>query len=239
MRLLLTRPRDDAEPLAQKLKRHGHEAVIAPMMKIRLRPETDISLAGVQAVLATSANGIRAFAAQSAVRNLPVYAVGPQTAEAARAAGFHQVISANGDSAALADTVIGRADPANGSLLHAAGADTAGRLSETLRDASFEIKIVVLYDAVAVEQLPSEAVDGLREDTLDGVLLFSPRSAAVFATLTSKAGLSRHCERLAAFCISRATATGLSPLRFARVAIATSPNQQSMLDLIGGAENEG
>jgi uroporphyrinogen-III synthase len=137
----------------------------------------------------------------------------------------------------LAATVIERADPANGRLLHAAGADTARRLSETLRHAGFEVRTVVLYDAVAVEQLPSEAVAGLGQDTLDGVLLFSPRSAAVFARLTVKAGLADHCGRIAAFCISDATATGLSPLRFARVAIARSPNQQCMLDLIGSAED--
>src|SRR5438309_513916 len=106
MRLLLTRPRDDAEALAQTLKRHGHEAVVAPLTQIRPLPVTEIPLAGVQAFVATSANGIRAFAARSAVRNLPVYAVGPQTAETAKAAGFHQIISANGDSAALATTVI-------------------------------------------------------------------------------------------------------------------------------------
>jgi len=236
MRLLLTRPRDDAEPLAHTLEHLGHEAVIAPLMQIRPLPVTQIPLARVQALLATSANGIRAFAAQSAVRNLPVYAVGPQTAEAAKARGFREIISANGDSAALAATVIEQADPANGPLLHAAGADTAGRLSETLQDAGFEVEVVVLYQAVAMEQLPSEAAAGLRRDTLDGVVLFSPRSAAVFAALTMKAGLSGHCRRLAAFCISDATAIGLSPLRFARVTIATSPNHQSILDLIGSAD---
>ena len=236
MRLLLTRPRDDAEPLADNLRLRGHEPVIAPLMEIRFVPAMQIPLTGAQGVIATSANGIRAFAARSRIRNLPVFAVGPQTAETARLTGFMEVICANGDSAALATTIMEHANPANGHLVHAAGADTAGRLNESLRKHGFGVETVVLYEAVAAERLPHKAAERLRQDTLDGVLLFSPRSAETFAVLTGKAGLSARCERLTAFCISAATANALSPLCFARVAIAVSPNQRSMLDLIGGPE---
>src|SRR5438105_3651215 len=139
MRLLLTRPRDDAEELAKTLKLGGHEPVVAPLIQIRPVPAPDIPLAGVQAVVATSANGIRVFAARSAVRHLPVFTVGPQTAEAARRAGFGQTISANGDSAALAVTISEQLNPARGSLLHAAGADTAGRLAQILAERGFAL----------------------------------------------------------------------------------------------------
>ena len=236
MRLLLTRPRDDAEPLAHSLKLRGHEPIIAPLMEIRFVPGPEIPLTGIQGLIATSANGIRALAARSKIRNLTVFAVGPQTAETAGLTGFTEVVCANGDSAALAATIIERANPANGPLLHAAGTDTAGRLSESLRQHGFRVETIVLYEAVSVERLPHEAGERLRQDTLDGVLLFSPRSAAIFVALTAKAGLSAQCERLTAFCISAATAKALSPLCFGRLAIAASSNQQSMLDLVGDSE---
>src|SRR4051794_17738656 len=100
MRLLLTRPRQDSVAFAEKLAALGHEAVIAPVIEI-VHCNTAISLQGVQALLATSANGIRAFADACSDRALPVFAVGPQTAECAREADFGEVISANGDSVAL------------------------------------------------------------------------------------------------------------------------------------------
>ena len=76
------------------------------------------------------------------------------------------------------------------------------------------------------------AAQALREGTLDGVLLFSPRSAKTFATLVTAAELTQACAKLSAFCISAATAAALAPLTFARVVVAGTPNQDAMLALL-------
>jgi uroporphyrinogen-III synthase len=232
MRLLVTRPREDAENLAQVLRTRGHVPVIAPIMKVQFLEGPPPALDGVQAILATSANGVRALAARIPRRDLTIYAVGPQTSEDARMAGFNVVISAEGDSAALVETVSRRADPAKGILLHAAGAETAGRLRQALQARGFRVEAAILYEAVPAEKLPANAEEHLRHGTLDGVLLFSPRSARTFASLIGKAGMADCCTRLVAFCISAATAEALAPLSFARMAVAGVPNQDAMLDLI-------
>src|SRR3954471_3946968 len=103
MRLLVTRPRDDAEAFAALLRARGHEAVVAPVMEVHFIPGPLLPCEGVQAVLATSANGMRALAARTERRDLSVYAVGPQTAEAARVAGFARIIDCDGDSAQLVE----------------------------------------------------------------------------------------------------------------------------------------
>ena len=133
VRLLVTRPRHDADNLAATLRRLGHEPLIAPLLELRFITGEPINLDGVQAILATSANGVRGFALNSEKRNFTIYVVGPQTAEAAREAGFIRVISADGDAAALADCIAATADPGKGRLLHAAGAEAGGRLSHSLR----------------------------------------------------------------------------------------------------------
>jgi uroporphyrinogen-III synthase len=94
----------------------------------------------------------------------------------------------------------------------------------------------MLYEAVAVTKLPAEGEEALRNGSLDGVFLFSPRSAKIFASLVGDAGLAARCENLAAFCISAATAAALSPLSFARVAVAGMPNQDAILDLLPTSE---
>lgn len=236
MRLLVTRPREDAETFAAVLKERGHEAVVAPLLELHFTPGAEISLADVQAVLASSANGIRGFAARSPERNLPVYVVGPQTAEAARQSGFADVISADGDAADLIARVVQRTNPADGKLLHAAGAETAGRIKQALEARGYEVDATILYEAVPVESLPANAGEALRTDMLDGVLMFSPRTARIFAALVIKDGLAQNCRRLDAFCISAATAASLSLLVFARLAVAGSPNQAAMLDLLSGGQ---
>jgi uroporphyrinogen-III synthase len=239
MRLLVTRPRDDAESFAQILRARGHQAVVAPLMEVHFTSGPPLPLDGVQAVLATSANGVRGASLRTARRDLTLYAVGPQTSEAARQAGFAMVISADGDSTALVETVARDADPAKGILLHAAGAETAGRLRQALQARGFRVETVILYEALPVVVLPDNAVEGLRGNTLDGVLLFSPRSAKTFVSLVGTAGLASECARLIAFCISAATAEALMPLAFARVAIAGMPNQDAILDLLAAPQSTG
>ena len=232
MRLLITRPKDDAEAFAVILRMNGHRPVVASVMEVRTHMGTPLELEGVQAILTTSANGVRTFAQRTERRDVPIYAVGPQTAEVARGAGFLPVYSADGDSKALADMVMAQLDPAKGKLWHAAGAETAGKLRQTLHGAGFAVEGTVLYEAVPVTELPAVAVRSLRGNALDGVMLFSPRSAKAFAELTINAGLAESCAGLDAFCISTATAEALKMLSFARVAVAGNPNQKAMLALI-------
>ena len=232
MRLLITRPREDAEALAAILNGRGHEAIVAPLLELYFMPGAEISLDGIQAVVASSANGIRGFAARSPERNLPVYVVGPQTAETARQSGFADVISADGDAAALIAKVVERTNPAKGKLLHAAGSETAGHIKQALEARGYHVDASVLYEAIPVESLPAVAHVELRANLLGGVLMFSPRTARIFAALVAKDGMEENCRRLDAFCISAATADALSPLPFARLAVAGSPNQAAMLDLL-------
>jgi uroporphyrinogen-III synthase len=234
MRLLVTRPSDDSERLAATLRTLGHEPVVAPLMDVHVFDGAPADLDGVQAILATSANGVRALARRTQRRDLAVYAVGPQTAETARDLGFAHVVSADGDAAALADRAIADLDPSAGPLFHAAGAETQGRLRRRLEAAGFTVSSEILYEARPVETLPGAAVAALSTDTLDGVLVFSPRSARTLGLLVTAASLAGHCTRLVAFCISAAAAEGLSPLAFARVAVAGQPNEGAILALLQG-----
>lgn len=233
MRILLTRPRDDAERTAAALRARGHEVVLAPLMEVRFRDGPEIAFDGVQAILVTSANGIRALARRSTRRDVPVLAVGPQTAEAARAAGFTDVRSADGDAAALAEATQRWLGPHRGALLHARGVRSTPDLARALEQAGFAVRGEVLYDAVAAPDLPAPAAMALRDGALDAVMVFSPRSAAIFAETVGRAGLAATCGRLDALCISQAAADALAPLAFAAIRIAARPNQAAMLDLAG------
>jgi uroporphyrinogen-III synthase len=232
MKLLVTRPKDDAEALAHILRSLGHVAVISPIMEVRPHEGPPLTLKGVQAVLATSANGVRALALRTERRDVSLYAVGPQTAEAAARAGFKTIYNAQGDAAALVEFVTGHADPRKGELVHAAGEETAGRVAQALQARGFNVESKVLYGAYRAATLPQAAAKALRHGTLDGVLLFSPQSAKSFATLVIEAELATACAKLTAFCISAATAAALAPLTFGHAVVAGAPSQEAMLALI-------
>ena len=87
-RVMLTRPREDAHTLAEALAERGIVPVLEPLMTIEHIAGPALDLDGVQALLVTSANGVRAFANRDPRRHPPVVAVGDATARAAAEAGF-------------------------------------------------------------------------------------------------------------------------------------------------------
>ncbi|MEE8271543.1 MAG: uroporphyrinogen-III synthase, partial [Alphaproteobacteria bacterium] len=201
-RWLITRSADDATELATALAERGHEAVAAPLLTIDYSATGPITLDGVQALLFTSSNGVRAFARSERRRDLPALAIGRATAAAARAAGFAAVGCADGDAPALARLAIERLDPAAGALFHPAGKDVAGDLKDTLEAAGFAVRRTVLYRATAAATLPPAAAAALRQGGLAGTLFFSPRTADVFARLVAAAGLVERLRGLIALCLS-------------------------------------
>ncbi len=234
---LITRPEEDARPLADALKSRGIATVIEPLLSIRVLPEAAPGLAqdleGVQALLFTSANGARAFAELSPRRDIGVLAVGDATAAAARALGFSAVESAGGDVQALADLAKRRLKPENGPLFHAAGSAVAGDLPRLLGEAGFELRRRVLYESAAATALSPETVAVLKHRKIDLVLLFSPRTAAAFAGLAKAAEVD--AGRLTALCLSPAVAEAVRELPWKAVEVAARPDLPSLLELVDRA----
>jgi uroporphyrinogen-III synthase len=232
MRVLLTRPREDSEPLATALREHGVEALIEPLLNIELVSGPPLDLDQVQALLATSANGVRAFAAREARRVLPVYAVGDATARIAHETGFGSVESAAGDVDSLADLVRRRLDPADGALLHVAGTAVAGDLAGRVEAAGFRYRRVVLYRARKADRLSPEAVRAIRDGNVDGVVLFSPRTAETFVALVAEARSTDACRNLTAYCLSDAVAAKAAAIGWDRIVVARRPDLAAVVEAV-------
>jgi len=240
LRALITRPEEDAAPLAAALIQRGIETSIESLLSIRTLPEADVDLTGVQAILFTSANGVRAFAELAAAkgpaewREIPVFAVGDATARTARAAGFAQVSSAAGNVESLAELIAAKLDPQKGALFHAAGSAVAGDLAGLLGGRGFELRRSMIYEAHPAERLSPSTVEALEQGGFDLILFFSPRTAATFASLTQAAGgkAVEGCRRAAALCLSPAVASVVSALPFRAVESADHPDLPSMLQLV-------
>jgi len=232
MRLLLTRPAEDSRQLAETLGALGHETVIAPLLEIVYLDEPAPDCQGVQALLATSANGVRAFARLTSERAVPLFAVGDASARCARQAGFADVESASGDVESLARLVAERLDPGQGALLHIAGSDLAGDLGGRLEGAGFTCLRAVLYRAHQVSALPAAAAREIAAGRIDGVVLYSPRSAESFCRLAEQAGLSAALTGVTAYCLSAAVAVKARALSWGAVAVAARPDGERLLALL-------
>lgn len=229
MRIAVTRPEEDAEPLIAKLAAAGHEAIAVPLLAIAPRTGAAIADAPWQAVAATSANGIRALAGHDELKSLRMLTVGPQSLKAAAAAGFGRAEAHGGDVDGLARHIRETLDPQDGPILYLSGAETAGDLQGQLAAAGFDCRRVVLYDAVPARSL-GEAEPALRDGRLDAVLLYSPRSARIWCDLVARASLVAEAAAPHYLCLSANVAKLLAQTW--KRHIAAAPEESAMLALL-------
>jgi uroporphyrinogen-III synthase len=166
VRVIVTRPRDQAGPLVTRLEELGHDVVACPLIEIE--PFADpIDVDGYEWVIVTSPNGARELVKRARGELPKVAAVGPGTAETLRELGVEPafVPGVSSQDGLLAEF----ARPA-GRVLLAAAEGTRRRPIEEL-GADF----VPLYRTRLVR--PEEAPEG------DVVVLASGSAARSFAAL--------------------------------------------------------
>lgn len=228
MRVVVTRPQADSERTAAALEALGHEALVAPLMRIE---PVAVDLAGTwSAIVITSANALQAVPATAdGVKTLPVFAVGDRSAEAARRAGFAEVSSANGDITDLVRLVATRAVGAKAPLLYLAGEDRTGDLVAQLAAHGIDAEMKVVYRIVA-EVFPPVLAVALESGDVDAVLHFSRRGAELFVEGARSSGVAGPAEDVRHLCLSSQVAEPLTGA--SRIAVAARPEEAALIALL-------
>jgi uroporphyrinogen-III synthase len=228
MRILVTRPREDAERTAERLRERGHVPLLAPVLEIAATG-TAPPVASPVAVIITSGHAVGPAAAALSP-HLPVFAVGERTAGVARQAGFVQVEAAAGDARSLVGLMTERLPP-GAQLLHARGRDSKPEPEASLTARGFDVRPWIAYEARAAGALPADAVDAIRAGTIDLVLHYSRRSAEILLALAARAGLALCLPRMRHVCLSADVAEPLAAIGL-DTAAADAPHEDRLLALL-------
>jgi uroporphyrinogen-III synthase len=239
MAVLVTRPQGDGETTADSLRSRGFEVLLAPVLRFEVLPFQDEDAADYDGVIVTSANALRAVAAQlagHALLKLPVFAVGEHTAAAAREAGFGEVFSADGDATALYELVCAHVKAKKlkkaASLLYFAGADLSRDLAGELGEAGITVITRTTYRMSPVATLPRRVCEAFMTGGIEAVLHYSRRSARAFLDAARAEGLEISALALPHCCISAAVAAVLREAGATQVATAASPDENALLEAL-------
>jgi uroporphyrinogen-III synthase len=233
VRVLVTRPEPDGERTAVRLRARGCDVLLAPLLRIE-PVAVDLGNGPWGAIAVTSASAIRAVAGNARLKELlalPVFAVGGRTAEAARAAGFANVVSADGNKDDLV-RVIAERHRGGAAVLYLAGEDRSGDLVGDLAAVGVPARMRTVYRAVAVAALPDDVRRALSEGWLYGVLHFSQRSAAIYVDRANAAGILDKALAPAHLCLSPAVAQPLISAGANDIRIAVRPEEAAVIDLV-------
>ncbi|HET9714814.1 MAG TPA: uroporphyrinogen-III synthase [Pseudolabrys sp.] len=230
MRVVVTRPKVDSERTAAALRSLGHDVLVTPLLSVQ---PIQAELSGEWgAVAITSPNALYALAgdlARSSLLKLPLFAVGTRSAEAARQAGFIDVLSADGNADDLVRLIASRYARSARPLLYLAGEDRSTDLVSQLAALGVRAEMRIVYRAVAVP-FPPELVKAIGEGQIDAVLHFSRRSAENYVRGAKTAGILPAALAVRHFCLSRQVAEGLPGAE--RVLVAVRPSEAGLIELL-------
>ncbi len=244
MAVLVTRPFPDNETTAAALRERGVDVLLAPMLRFEPVAFEDDGATRYDGVMVTSANALRAVDAhpdKARWLDLPLFAVGAHTADAARTIGFQQIIAGNSGASGLPGLVAAhfsdkqkgksrRATPRT--LLYLAGADRAHDLSDELDRHGIGLVTHTVYAMVAIARLPVAVCDAFAADRVEAILHYSRRSARAFVAAARADGVEISALALPQCCISDSVATALRETGAAQLVVARSPDETAMLETL-------
>jgi uroporphyrinogen-III synthase len=229
LRVLNTRPTEDAAELYKLLCELGYEVISEPLLNVRFKTSNPPAIGAFQAVLFTSRNGVRAFAYRSDERKTMAFAVGDATSREAESVGFEEVRCAAGNVKSLAALVVNQLNPRNGPLLHISASVTAGDLAGRLNKAGFGVEKTVLYETIPTMNLSTRTKKLFQNSEIDIVVLFSPRTARTFVALLKRAELLDFCKGLVVICLSKDVAAELHDITGISILTANEPTLEAVL----------
>jgi uroporphyrinogen-III synthase len=209
MPVLVTRPHPDDETTAAALRARGFEVLLAPMLRFEPVAFHEDLDARYGAVVVTSANALRGIELKGhRLLELPLFAVGEQTASAARHAGFTHVFPASGDAEGLRDLVLARVKAKElkkaSTLLYLAGADLARDL----------------------------AGEAFAASAIGAVLHYSRRSARAFLDAARAGGVEISALSIPQCCISASVASVVREAGATQVMVAATPDENALFEVL-------
>lgn len=252
MRVLVTRPEPGGQRTAERLAGLGHDPVRMPLFEtvVTATPDNLPPVGEIGGLIATSARAFAMFAKHAVsgtgLCEVPVHAVGPATAQAARDAGFLHVDDAGGTAEALSQALIrlrqqgvtggeaiGQGVRA-GALVYLAGVPRTPVIETALKAHEPGFRVIDCYRMAEI----SYSTDILNADFLspppDAVLLYSANAARRFSALVDAGDLAGCLDSTRFLCLSPAIAGQLRKTWQDRLIVAVRPDEDSLLASLAG-----
>ena len=180
MHILLTRPFEDCSEMILKFQSLGNKVSHLPLLKIDKVNYDETDLLGLKGVIFTSANAVKFLDVKKIDKNLLCFCVGNATEKKARAVGFQNVISAEGNIENLKELILQNFDQKDGKMIYISGEIISVDLDQQLLKEGYNIKRIINYRTIHNENFNEEFVKQLKLNMPDVVYVYSQNSALSF-----------------------------------------------------------
>ena len=219
MKILVTRPIEQANELADKIIELGHEPIISPLLKITQLNNLNLDiLKDFDAIIITSRNALHSIL--NANKNIKLILLGKHTTKYAQYLGFKNAHFAGHDVAELKQS-LNKIDK----LLYLSGSEITDHLEDFPN-----ITRQITYTSEAVEELPKNFFEFFKSKELRICILFSLRTAENLIYLVNKHNLD--CSNIIILTLSKNIAELFKNKKFHACYAAKKPELEYLISLI-------
>lgn len=239
MRVVVTRPELSGQKTASLLRMRGHDPVMLPLTRPVYDAETVAAAFSkrTDSLAVTSAEAIRALVAcggdMDAVRYTTLFTVGQASANAARSAGFENVIAGQGDGSELAQTIFNlQSEGKTGAVLYLAGTPRDTGFEQRLAALHIPFETIEIYRMQPVEWARVDFEAAVSSPPIDAILFYSSEAVRRFFDLMQQAGFPVGFTHGKFICISNKVLSHIPEPLQARAYAARTPSEAEMFDLL-------
>ena len=233
MKVLLTRPTEDAISTSNYLKNLSIESCIAPLLKIKKVRHKEIDCEEYDFFLFTSKNGVRKFNLKNkdSVDTKITFAVGPETKEALVNSGYKNIVNTNGNLDNLKIKIVKYLKP-NSRILHPTYLSQNRQLKNFFHNHDCNYLCVQCYSTEKINEEKNLFKKFMTSENNSLITLYSSLTAHSFIDEIKKLNLVECSKKKLFIVISEKVKKVLLSFDGFNVFVADRPNEKAMIDLV-------
>ena len=229
MHILLTRPLEDSQELILRFQKLGHEISHMPLVKIEKKIHENINFSDYNGIIFTSSNSIKFLDIKLIDKKINCFCVGSRTEKKARASGFLNVFSADGNVRNLKEIILQNYNSSDGKLLYVSGEQISTNLDQELISEGYLVKRIINYVAQAEEKINQDFIEKLKLKMPEIVFVYSQNSAINFLNIIKNYQLIDLWMETNLMCIGEKTSTVLNEIKWKKIFLFNPGEEEFLL----------
>lgn len=202
-KILLTRPQEASQKIAQNLAKKNLLSLIQPLFSIIQINNFQPINQKIQAVLISSSSAIFALEKLLLKKDILVFAIGEKTALEIKKLGYQNILIANNSAASLLNLALKNLSKSQGLILYLSGEIITLDIAEKLREQNFEAKRIVAYKTKEAASFSTSTIEEIKQEKIGEVWIYSKNSLRIFYKLAKKHNLLECLSRIKILCLTK------------------------------------
>ncbi|MBP9792156.1 MAG: uroporphyrinogen-III synthase [Rickettsiales bacterium] len=230
MTVLITRPTEDSQLLADVLKKANIDSFVEPMFHVKhlLTELDDRGFKLLDGSVFTSRHAVRPL---PGLKDLPCFVVGESTALEAKKHGFNNIFVAQGNVESLLNLIQNYSSEKTSRLLYLRGAVITLDIAKILSKQNIVVEERVVYRTDEIKTLSSEFIKRIMAADIKTAVFFSLNTAKIFIKRLQEKSLLSSCHKITCFVMSKKIQDMLLNVGFCNIIVFNEDTKQLIASL--------